>query len=175
MIGWPCCDEAAEINTSLPISSQGNVGRFNPLYVNQILPSPDVILCLPHKALPGANSSSYINYLICAGVFFFLNSFMTYQQGKPKQCLHLQTPLITMPASPSCFCLFLDQVLVLRCSPKFTTFSSSSTKELVSKFPTLNSVNSSFVISTTYSSQELFFSVEGIPQSGITGMYNVYT
>ena len=101
--------------------------------------------------------------------FFFYHSFMTYQQGKPKQCLHLQTPLITMPASPSWFCLFLDQVLVLRCSPKFTTFPSSSTRELVSKFPTLNSVNSSCVISTTYSFQKLFFSVERIPQSGSLG------
>ena len=173
LIDWPCCDEAAEINTSLPISSQGNVGRFNPLYVNQILPSPDVILCLPHKALPGANSSSYTNYLICAGVF--LPQFYDLSARQTQAVPALQTPLITMLASPSWFCLFLDQVLVLRCSPKFTTFPSSSPRELVSKFPTLNSVNSSCVISTTYSSQKLFFSVQRIPQSGITGMYDVYT
>ena len=105
---WPCCDEAAEINTTLPIGSQGSVGRFNPLYVNQILP-PEMSFYVCLTALPGANSSSYTNYLICAGVFFFFffnHSFMTYQQGKTQAVLHLQTPSSPcrlLPPGSACF------------------------------------------------------------------------
>ena len=110
----PGCDQAAERNNSSPISSQGNVGRFNPLNLSQTPPPPDLILCLPHEALPGPSSCSY--------TISFTQEFSYYisvlwgggavNKANPSNACICKLPSTPCHCSPSWFCLFLHHVLV---------------------------------------------------------------
>lgn len=95
--------------TSLPISSQGNVGRFNPLNISQTPPLQiSSYVCLTKPSQGPAHADTLFNSLRSFLTIFQFYEVGTCQQGKPEHCLHLQTPLNTVP---------LFSLLVLLVSP----------------------------------------------------------